>query len=49
MESVAESLLTEIVDSPFGPVSRLERVAGLQWHETYHVGQLGLLKSAAKG
>lgn len=49
MESVSEPLLTEIVDSPFGKVTRLERVAGLQWHETYHVGQLGLLKSVAKG
>jgi uncharacterized damage-inducible protein DinB len=37
--------LNEVVETHLGDRSRYEYVSRLAWHETYHVGQLGLLRS----
>ncbi len=48
LEAASGDWLTEAVMTHFGVEKpRGVYVAGLQWHETYHVGQLGLLRSLA--
>ncbi|MBN1246846.1 MAG: DinB family protein [Anaerolineae bacterium] len=49
LETATDTFLDEVVDVHMGPKPRYDHVAGLQWHETYHVGQLGILKSLAMG
>lgn len=39
--------LDEVVETRFGPRPVGEHVAGLHWHETYHLGQLELLRELA--
>lgn len=45
LESGSTGYLDEIIETRFGPRPRIEHVAGLQWHETYHLGQLELLRA----
>jgi hypothetical protein len=40
-------VLDEVVKTHLGDRSRYDYVSRLAWHETYHVGQLGLLRSLA--
>lgn len=37
--------LNTVVDTPFGRQAVWERIAGLHWHETFHLGQLDALKT----
>ncbi len=39
------TMLSEVVATHLGDKSRYDYVSRLAWHETYHVGQLGLLRS----
>lgn len=41
-EALAETAVTDRGEKP-----RAEHVSGLQWHETYHIGQLELLQALA--
>lgn len=41
----APEVLDEIIQTFFGDQARVDFVGRLVWHETYHVGQLGLLRS----
>lgn len=43
VESATEELLTTIADEK-RKKTVADRIAGLHWHETYHVGQLELLR-----
>lgn len=45
LESSSAEYLDEIIETGFGPRPRLEHIDGLQWHETYHLGQLDMLHS----
>ena len=45
LESSSADYLNEIIETRFGPRPRIEHVDGLQWHETYHLGQLELLRA----
>jgi hypothetical protein len=45
LESGSAEYLEEMIETRFGPRPRIEHVAGLQWHETYHLGQLELLRA----
>jgi len=48
LEAATEPWLAERVPTHFGnDQPRGDYVSGLHWHETYHVGQLGLLRSLA--
>jgi len=44
VEASAEAL-HQVVETHLGDRSRYDYVSRLAWHETYHVGQLGLLRS----
>lgn len=37
--------LGETIDTRFGPQGRSKAIDGLHWHETFHLGQLDLLKA----
>lgn len=39
--------LTRVLETAHGPVMVLQQIAGRHWHETYHVGQLELLRQLA--
>ena len=39
--------LAEVVETRFGERPVGQHVAGLHWHETYHTGQLELLRQLA--
>ncbi len=39
--------LAEIVDTRFGERPVGQHIAGLHWHETYHTGQLEILRELA--
>jgi hypothetical protein len=47
LSQVTSTELDQIVETPMGKKTRFEWISGLTWHETYHVGQLGLLRSLA--
>lgn len=44
---VSEAYLQEIVATRFGERPRWQHLSGLGWHETYHVGQMELLRQLA--
>ena len=46
LESLSEEDLNEVLEPAFGSkaTSRIEQLAFLQFHESYHVGQIGLLR-----
>jgi hypothetical protein len=48
LDGISEEELEEVVETRFGPRPVGEHVNGLHWHETYHTGQLELLKELAK-
>jgi hypothetical protein len=45
LEGGSAEYLEAIIGTRFGPRPRIEHIAGLQWHETYHLGQLELLRA----
>lgn len=45
LERASAAQLNTVVDTPFGRQQVWERIAGLQWHETFHLGQLDALKT----
>ncbi len=47
LSGASAEVLDGIIQTYFGDQSRLDFVGRLAWHETYHVGQLGLLRSLA--
>lgn len=44
---ISEANLQEVVETRFGDRPRWQHLAGLGWHETYHVGQMELLRQLA--
>lgn len=44
LESVSEAFMENAVDTSRGKVPRWQQISGLGWHETYHTGQLELLR-----
>ena len=44
LAAVTEEFLQEVVPTRFGDRPRWQHLSGLAWHETYHVGQLELLR-----
>lgn len=42
-----EAYLQEVVPTRFGEQPRWQHISGLAWHETYHVGQMELLRQLA--
>ncbi len=47
LESISSEDLAAVVDTRFGERPVGQHIAGLHWHETYHTGQLELLKALA--
>ncbi|MCU0519734.1 MAG: DinB family protein [Anaerolineae bacterium] len=47
LSGASADTLDEVVQTHLGEKSRYDYVSRLAWHETYHVGQLGLLRSLA--
>lgn len=47
LEQITPDDLAEIVDTRFGKRPVGQHVAGLHWHETYHTGQLEILRALA--
>ena len=47
LAEISDEALAEVVDTRFGPRPVGEHVASLHWHETYHLGQLELLRELA--
>ena len=45
LQAISEAELARIVESYRGSLAVWEQLTGLHWHETYHVGQLDLLRS----
>lgn len=48
LESVTSEELATVVETRFGDRPVGQHVAGLHWHETYHTGQLELLRALAE-
>ena len=48
LESISPEELDTIVDTRFGERPVGQHIAGLHWHETYHTGQLELLRAVAR-
>jgi hypothetical protein len=48
LESMPAERLAAIVDTRFGERPLGQHIDGLHWHETYHTGQLELLKALAE-
>ncbi len=48
LDRISEEELEVVVETRFGPRPVGEHVNSLHWHETYHTGQLELLKELAK-
>lgn len=46
LNTASEAYLLEVTDQKSGR-TRLQRVQGLVWHETYHLGQLEILRQLA--
>lgn len=47
LSGASAEALDEVVETHLGDRSRHDYIHRLVWHETYHVGQLGLLRSLA--
>jgi hypothetical protein len=47
LEQVSPEELARIVDTRFGERPMGQHIAGLHWHETYHTGQLEILRELA--
>jgi hypothetical protein len=47
LSEISDEALAEVVETRFGPRPVGEHVASLHWHETYHLGQLELLRELA--
>jgi hypothetical protein len=47
LEAISTDELAEVIETRFGPRPVGEHVSGLHWHETYHVGQLEILREIA--
>lgn len=47
LQAAPDEYLRGVVETRFGDRPRWEHLAGLAWHETYHVGQLELLRQFA--
>lgn len=47
LSAASAEALNEVVETHLGEKSRYDYVSRLAWHETYHAGQLGLLRSLA--
>jgi hypothetical protein len=48
LESISPEALAVVVDTRFGERPAGQHIAGLHWHETYHTGQLELLRALAE-
>lgn len=48
LESIAPEELETIIETRFGERPTGQHIAGLHWHETYHTGQLELLRALAQ-
>jgi hypothetical protein len=48
LESVTPEELATVVETRFGDRPVGQHIAGLHWHETYHTGQLELLRALAE-
>lgn len=48
LENVSPEALATIVDTRFGERPLGKHIDGLHWHETYHTGQLELLRALAE-
>jgi len=49
LESASDEYLNALVDTFRGKIPRWKHLSGLGWHETYHAGQLDLLRQWALG
>lgn len=47
LEETPDEFLQEVVQTRFGERPRWQHLSGLGWHETYHVGQMELLRQLA--
>jgi uncharacterized damage-inducible protein DinB len=47
LSEISAEELAEVVDTRFGERPVAEHLSGLHWHETYHTGQLELLRELA--
>jgi hypothetical protein len=47
LAEVSTDYLQQVVDTRFGERPRWQHIAGLGWHETYHIGQMELLRQLA--
>ena len=48
LERITADELAAVVDTRFGARPVSQHIAGLHWHETYHTGQLELLRALAR-
>jgi hypothetical protein len=48
LSEITDEELEVVVDTRFGKRPLGEHISGLHWHETYHTGQVELLKELAK-
>ncbi len=48
LERITPEELGEVVETRFGERPVAQHIAGLHWHETYHTGQLELLRAMAE-
>jgi hypothetical protein len=47
LQSVEDGILDRVAETDLGEKSVAEHLAGLHWHETFHVGQLDMLRGLA--
>lgn len=45
LQQATAAQLNTVIDTPFGRQAVWERISGLHWHETFHLGQLDALKT----
>ena len=48
LQNISPEELDTVVETRFGERPVGQHIAGLHWHETYHTGQLELLRALAK-
>jgi hypothetical protein len=48
LEEVSPEALAAVVDTRFGERPAGQHIAGLHWHETYHTGQLEILRALSR-
>jgi hypothetical protein len=45
LEEASETALDQVVENDRGPKRVIEHLQGFHWHETYHIGQLDILRA----